>query len=289
MFPEVLIAKMVRTPTNLHRCQRSVEHRIGRGGIVVAVALALTLVHASARAQMAIPNTVHYRHQVVDVAPGTIGQQQLTRGGPLRGYFQPVQISGPEGLKVAFAVGGQFERPQAAPHAAGMLIGQVYRLRVTEIPGHDGLEVFPTVEVIDRLYPPEGKRWRFPIPIELTRKELEYAMAGKFVTRVIYLEDPERALPLPELPGAQRYFEVGRDEDPLRVADQLGRPMAILRMGSRTPPYTGPDATFLFGCPPLVPAPAVSHPDVEALPGDTAPEEVFPQPIEQALPGAEAR
>jgi hypothetical protein len=281
---------MVRTPANLYRCKRSIKHRGGLVvGTVVAVAMALTLVHSSAPAQTALPNNVHYRHHVVDRAPGTIGQQQLTRGGPLRGYFQPVQIRGPEGMKVAFAVGGQFERPQEAPQTGGMLIGQVYRLRVTEIPGHEGMEVFPTVEVIDRLYPPEGKKWRFPIPIELTRKELEFAMAGKFVTRVIYLEDPERALPLPELPGFQRYFEVGRDQDPLQVADQLGRPMAILRMGSRTPPYAGPDAAFLFGCPPLAPAPRVSNPAVRAVPGNTGLEEVPAQPIGPSLPGQEAR
>ena len=37
---------------------------------------------------------------------------------------------------------------------AGMLIGQVYRLRVTNIPHQPGVEVFPTIQVIDRLYPP---------------------------------------------------------------------------------------------------------------------------------------
>jgi hypothetical protein len=271
---------MVHTLANLSRHLRSIECRFGPvGGTVVAVAIVLTLLHGRASAQMALPNNVHYRHHVVDRVPGAIGQEQLTRGGPLRGYFQPVQIRGPEGTKVAFAVGGQFERPQAAPHTGGMLIGQVYRLRVTEIPGHEGMEVFPTVEVIDRLYPPEGKKWRFPIPIELTRKELEYAMAGKFVTRVIYLEDPERALPLPELPGFQRYFEVARDQDPLEVADQLGRPMAILRMGSRTPDYAGPDAAFLFGCPPVAPAPQVLDPAVRAETDNSGLEEVTPQPI----------
>jgi hypothetical protein len=281
---------MVHVLANLLRYQQPIRDRIGFAvRTVVAVAITLTLICSIATAQMALPNNVHYRHHVVDRAPGSIGQQQLTRGGPLRGYFQPVQIRGPEGMKVAFAVGGQFERPHQAPHTGGMLIGQVYRLRVTEIPGHEGMEVFPTVEVIDRLYPPEGKKWRFPIPIELTRKELEFAMAGKFVTRVIYLEDPERALPLPELPGFQRYFEVGRDQDPLQVADQLGRPMAILRMGSRTPPYTGPDAAFLFGCPPLAPAPRVSTPAAEARPGNTGLEEVAPQPRGPLLPAQEAR
>jgi hypothetical protein len=167
-----------------------------------------------------------------------------------------------------------------------MLIGQVYRLRVTQVQAYEGLEVYPTIEVINRLYPPEGKRWRFPIPVELTRKELIFALNGKFVTRVIYLEDPERALPLRELPGGfQRYFEVARDEDPLQVADLLGRPMAILRMGSRTPNASGPDARFLFGCPPLVPAPQLVSP----TPAEGNVEEITPRTIEESLPGPQAR
>jgi hypothetical protein len=281
---------MVRTLANVFCRDGSVRPRVGLWVMTgVAVSVALTLIHADARGQVASPDEVHYRHSVVDAPPGAIGQQQLTRGGPLRGYFQPVQILGPEGTRVAFAVGGQFDRPQEMPRAAGMLIGQVYRLRVTGIRLYEGIEVFPTVEVIDRLYPPEGNRWRFPIPIELTHDELEHAMEGKLVTRVIYLEDPERALPLPEVPGDQRYFEVGRDQDPLQVADQLGRPVAILRMGSRTPPRTGPDVSFLFGCPPLVQAPRLPHSSVEEAPGNGALEEVIPREMGPSFPGREAR
>ena len=35
--------------------------------------------------------------------------------------------------------------------------------------------------------------------------------------------------------GGQRYFEAAPGEDPLQVADKLGRPMLIMRMGSRVP------------------------------------------------------
>ena len=39
----------------------------------------------------------------------------------------------------------------------------------------------------------------------------------------------------------------------MAVADELGRPVAILRMGARLPDHPeGPDMQFLFGCPPLV-------------------------------------
>jgi hypothetical protein len=133
-----------------------------------------------------------------------------------------------------------------------MLIGQVYRLKITRIPRNEGLEVFPTIEVINRLYPPQGLESRYPIPIQFTLQELEMALNGRFVTRVIYLEDPDTALPVRDKPGDQRYYEVRSDDNPLQVADRLGRPVAIMRMGSRTPQYDYVSQRFLFSCPPLV-------------------------------------
>jgi len=209
----------------------------------------LGLVLAIASFALAQP-PVHYNHAGA-MPPGAIGSQQLLRGGPIPGYFQPVEIRGPEGAEVASAEGGAFIESTPLPRKYGMLIGAVYRFRVSGIPDYEGLEVFPTVEVIDRIYPPVGLENKFPIDIELTRQELEMALDGKFVTRVIYLEDPDAALPIAEDPENQSFFEVDTHENPLEVADRLGRPVAILRMGGRTPDETGPDAKFLYGCPPL--------------------------------------
>ena len=205
--------------------------------------------------------------------PGAIGAQQLLRGGPLPGYFQPVEIRAPEGALVSLAIDQQFSAPQAAPFKVGMLIAPVYRLRVTQIPNHTGEEVYPTVEIINRIYPPVGEEFRFPLPIDLTQADLELALAGKFVTRVVYLEDPQQALPIATTPDEQRYFEVRPSDDPLEVADRLGRPVAIIRLGGRLPDAGGPDAKFLFGSPPvLVP----NSLDLYSDPATTPPE-VIPQ------------
>ena len=85
--------------------------------------------------------------------------------------------------------------------------------------------------MIDRLYPPLGQERRFPIPVDITKEELELALSGRFVTRVIYLEDPQHALPVAEQPDEQTYFQIPPGDNPLDVADRLGRPMAILRLG----------------------------------------------------------
>ncbi len=187
------------------------------------------------------------------LVPGATGTAQLQRGGPLPGYYQPMEVSAPQGAAISVAVANQFTPPQPAPLTAAMLIGPVYRLRVTNIPRHEGSEVYPTIEVINRLYPPIGEELRFPIPIELNQDDLEAAIAGKFVTRIVYVENPRNAYARVEDPKHQLTIEVSPKDDPLVTADRLGRPMAIVRIGGRTPgDCANPDAEFMYCSPPLI-------------------------------------
>ena len=225
---------------------------------------------------------VHYMHHGA-TPPGAIGRWQLQRCGPLSGYFQPVEIKAPAGALISLAVEGRFEQPAPGPVLAGMLIGSVYRLRVTGIPLHEGAELFPTVEIIDRLYPPHGKAWHFPIQLELTQQDLELALAGRFVTRVVYLEEPESAVPVAEADG-QLSLDVRPGESPLEVADGYGRPMALVRLGGRLPTNPSqPDFGFLYGSPPVTkifwPTPiAPLVPQVGPPPGSVPPPAALPSP-----------
>ncbi len=164
-------------------------------------------------------------------------------------FFQPVEIKAPDGVSISLAVANQFGPAMKAPCRVGLLIGSVYRLRVTNVPlpQAEGMEVFPTIEIIDRTYAPEDQQVRFAIPAEITVQDIEPALRGKFVTRVIYLEDPRRALPMRNNNG-QPWFDVGPGRDPLVAADELGRPVAIVRMGGRVPDQ-GADPNFYFGSP----------------------------------------
>lgn len=214
-----------------------------------AVASGALLAGLAGVANAQLPD-VHYQHRA-DMPPGAIGRAQLQRGGPLSGYFQPVRVTLPEGAGVSFAIAGQFG-PAVETPTAGLLIGQVYRLRVQGIPGAEGLEVFPTIEVIDRTYPPPNLAWQFPIEVEISQEDLKLAAQGKMVTRVVYIEDPDAALPVPRDPKHQEYFDVKPGHDPLIAADALGRPVAIIRLGARTPQDPlQPDVQFLYGSPPL--------------------------------------
>ncbi len=227
-------------------------HRFGFGRMRVEGKLRWTVLFClacalPARAQSGAP--VHWSHAGA-MPPGAIGRLRLLRGGPLSGYCQPVQLRAPKGARVAPAVGPNFAEPQPGSLLVGLAIGTVYRFRVTDIPEHPELEVFPTVEMVDRTYPPQGEALKFPVPIDLTQEELLMAAEGKFVTRVIYIEDPHLALPVSEKPGNDtRWFDVRPGEDPLVTADSLGRPIAILRLGGRVPEGNGPDCAFVYGAP----------------------------------------
>ena len=211
------------------------------GALLIGATLC-TCVHAQAPAR-------HWLHAGA-MPPGAIGRQRLLRGGPLSGYCQPVEIRAPQGARIAPAIGTNFTDGRQDSLLVGLTLGHVYRFKVTEIPGEPGIELFPTVEVIDRLHPPCGKKLHFPIPVELTRDELLAAAQGSFITRVIYLENPMMAMPLEEGKD-QRWVEARPGDDPLVVADHMGRPMAILRLGGRVPEAHQINPGFYYGAPPV--------------------------------------
>ena len=170
---------------------------------------------------------------------------------PIRGYFQPVMIRTPEGTSLAGVSKGQFTERFATPLQAGLLVGVDYRLRITGIPFHPGKELFPTLTLLARTYPPQGRELDFPIVIHLTLEDLEWALAGRYITRVIYLENPNRALPVQTSGEEQLSLDISGG-DPVAIAGTLGLPIAIVRIGGRIPPqHNGMlSPEFAFGSPP---------------------------------------
>ena len=110
-------------------------------------------------------------------------------------------------------------------------------MRISNIRRNFDREVYPSIEVIDRLHPPEGMTNQFPIQVVITLDDLEKALQGDLVTKVIYLEDGDLALPYRPIRDDQPYFDIGPSEDLLRTAERMGRPMAIVRIGSRVPTF----------------------------------------------------
>lgn len=187
--------------------------------------------------------------------PGVTAAWNATRNNSTPGYyFQPVRLQLPVEGAVAIYAGPAYQMvPLAAPAQAAVLVGHVYRMRISDMPQYPGVELYPTIEVLDRLHPPLGQADEFPVPIELSEEDIELAISGRLVTKVIYLEQPQLARPLAQgetIPVAT----IPESRNVLAEADLLGRPMMILRLGSRGPNVHGADPAFFgTGAPIMLP------------------------------------
>lgn len=187
------------------------------------------------------------RHHLLssDSVPGAVALERLLTNPQYLSEVQPVRITAPEGVIISVPEEGRFRSVDYANPIVAMHVGPVFRFRVSRIAGLADREFFPSVELIDRLQPPADLALRFPVEVVISIEDLKDVAAGNMVTKVIYLENPETALPFRHTAENQPFFDVSITEDPLRTAERLGRPMAILRIGSRLP-NEQPDADNFF-------------------------------------------
>jgi hypothetical protein len=111
--------------------------------------------------------------------------------------------------------------------------GAIYRLKLTNIPGRPGVELYPTLEVGPALPRTEAFLAHNAIPMQLTEEDLDQVLTGNFVTKVIYLPDPEfQEL---ALAGVETLVSTRLDPglDPIIEADRRGSIMAIVRLGNK--------------------------------------------------------
>lgn len=184
--------------------------------------------------------------------PGIPGYFSAAQDPSVVRYYQPVRIELPTTGNVAFYAGpARRAITLSAPATAGVAVGHTYRLRISDMPEYPGIELFPSIEILDRLHPPEGRLYEFPVPVQITAEEIDLALSGQLVTKVIYLEQPQLALPQPlgdpDQPAvAGPAHVVPPFRNALAEADRRGRPMVILRLGGRLPDPHQHDAQF-FG------------------------------------------
>ena len=176
-------------------------------------------------------------HKLIDsrMALGVASQRTLLSNKNLRDHVQPVRLLAPDGSSVGIFANGTTINSAGPAVSVGVQAGLLYRFKVDFVANQQQRTVYPSIELLDRLYPPKGLETQFPIPVVLTQNDLEQASAGKMVTKVIYLESAEGAIVRNGSDREQPYFDVDGSEDPLHVAKGFGKPLVILRIGSRIP------------------------------------------------------
>lgn len=177
--------------------------------------------------------------------PGVYGHL-VTAGRPVVIPQQPVRIVTPGPAEVTvYGTSQPGGLTVASDDVFGVDVGRVYRLKVTGLTDLPGVAVYPTIELVDRLHPPEGRAAEFPVLIEITADEIEAALTDRLVTKVIYVRprnDAPSSTVATQLPTAS----VNANENVVKAAMQRGRPIAVLRIGGRTP-QSATDADFFVG------------------------------------------
>lgn len=163
-------------------------------------------------------------------------QAQPTMPAPIPGGAPLVYMRfvGPPSMQVGIYRGtpeGQF---YAAPATLGMRPGYLHRVQINNPPGHPGVVLYPTLEVRGTLYlPPKLRASSYPAAVVFTPEEIDRVLQGKLLTKVIYLEDPEKAFAVNTTTDGPIELEAAKGQNPVEAAMERGRPMVIVRLGSR--------------------------------------------------------
>ena len=143
---------------------------------------------------------------------------------------------GPDGMQVRWDVsmsGGFDSEPMVTPGRYDFPQGAIYRLKLTDIPGREGIELYPSLEVAPVTPRTAAYLAHNAVPFQLTEEDLDQVTTGNFVTKVVYLPDAEYQ----ELAvaGVETLVSTRLDPgvDPGVEADRRGSIQALIRIGNK--------------------------------------------------------
>ncbi len=123
--------------------------------------------------------------------------------------------------------------PLVTPANMDFAQGAIYRLKLTHVPGLEDQTFYPTLEIGPSTPKTEAFLAHNKVPSQFTAQDFAQVVAGNFVTKVIYLPDPEHQ----ELAqaGVEELSSTRLDPgvDPIVEADRKGTILAIIRMGNK--------------------------------------------------------
>lgn len=218
--------------------------------------------------------------------PGGVVQTQLAQANPassirFQGQRTQIRFVRPSGMKVSWFTQGPDGKPAfsttpiEAPGRYNFPQAAIYRIKLSNIEGRPGLEVYPTMEVVPSNPKTEAFLAHSAVPIEFTNEDFKQVSEGNYLVKVIYLPDPQ----------FQDVAGTGTDEilstrlepgaDPIQEALRRGSILVVLRMGNvdqeapNTPPLNqpGPQAQPPMFGPGMMPPPGLQVPFMGMRPG----------------------
>jgi hypothetical protein len=159
-------------------------------------------------------------------------------GGGGAGPKVQVLFARPEGMNVRYDVScsGAFDsEPLVVPARQNFVENGIYRLKLTNIPGpaREGVELYPTIEIGPTTPRTAAFLAHNAIPVQFTEEDFAQVLTGNFVTKVIYLPDPEfQEL---ALAGVDTIVSTRLDPgvDPIVEADRRGSILGVIRLGNK--------------------------------------------------------
>jgi len=167
---------------------------------------------------------------------------QLGMAGPQAAPTVQILFAKPEGMQVRWDVQaeGAFDSfPMVVPGRHNFPQAAIFRLKLTNIAGREGVELYPTLEVGPTTPRTEAYLAHNAIPVQFTEEDFDQVLSGNFVTKVIYLPDPE--FQEYALAGVETLVSTRLDPgvDPITEADRRGAILAVVRMGNIDPELPG--------------------------------------------------
>ncbi len=187
-----------------------------------------------------VRNNLPPAHMLMEPGPGVGGPgpgvMMYQPGGPMPNRASQVTFVGPEGMTVTWDISmpGQFDsEPLICPGRYNFPQGAIYRMKLTNMPARPGVELYPTLEVGSAMPRTAAFLSHNAIPVQFTDEDFDQVLSGNFVTKVIYLPDPEfQEL---ALAGVETLVSTRLDPgvDPVVEADRRGAILAVVRLGNK--------------------------------------------------------
>lgn len=149
-----------------------------------------------------------------------------------------VRFVRPSGMKISWFTQGPDGRPAyssapiEAPGRYNFAQAAIYRLKLSNIEGRPGLEVYPTIEVFPTNPKSESFLAHSSVPVEFTPDDFKQIADGSYVVKVIYLPDP--AFQDAASTGTEEILSTRLEPgvDPIQEAIRRGTILVIVRMGN---------------------------------------------------------